>query len=335
MLKSTEQPLATAYDVALLDLDGVVYIGPEAVPGAAGHLTSARAAGMHLAYVTNNASRPPHEVAEHLRDLGIPAEDADVVTSAQAAARVLAEKLSPGARVFVIGGPGLFEALSEEGLEGVQSTEAEPAAVVSGYSADLTWRTVAEGAILVGEGLFWVASNLDYSVPTPLGRGPGNGVLVEAVGRFAGRDPVVAGKPRPPLFEETIRRVGGDRPLVVGDRLDTDIEGANNTGFDSLLVLTGVTGLAELVGAAAGSRPTFIAEDLAGLGVAHQHPVRVNGSPSSFELGGWRGDVRDGSLRVVGDGPAGDWWRVVAATGWAHLDATGQSVETDAVRAPG
>ena len=253
MLKQSSEALWDAYDLAMLDLDGVVYIGPAAVPGAAAALQKALAAGMQLAYVTNNASRPPGVVADHLRDLGVPVEDGHVVTSAQAAARLLADELEPGSKVFVIGGRGLFEALLDEGLVPVQSTDDAPVAVASGYDADLRWRTVTEGAILVKQGLFWVASNMDISVPTARGHGPGNGVLVEAVAGFAGRRPVVAGKPLPPLFEETRRRVGGDRPLVVGDRLDTDIEGANNTGLDSLLVMTGVTGLPELASATPGA----------------------------------------------------------------------------------
>ena len=333
MLKSSAQELATAYDLLLLDLDGVVYIGPDAVPDAPAHLATAQRAGMKLAYVTNNASRPPAAVAAHLRDLGLPADDEDVVTSAQAAARLLAERLPPAAKVFVIGGPGLFEALEERGLVGVQDPDEDPAAVVSGYYPDLPWRTVSAGAILVAGGLPWVASNTDYSVPTPRGRGPGNGVLVEAVARFSGRQPDVAGKPLPPLFEETLRRVGGERPLVVGDRLDTDIEGANNTGLDSLLVLTGVAGLADLVAAVPELRPSYISLDLGGLGHVHEAP-RQDGD-GSFVLDGWTGHVRDGTLVVSGDGAADAWWRVAATVAWAHLDATGQCVATDGVQPPG
>jgi ribonucleotide monophosphatase NagD (HAD superfamily) len=112
------------------------------------------------------------------------------------------------------------------GLRPVQSLDEEPVAVVSGYHPDLRWRTGIDGAILVKRGLPWVASNTDLTVPTPAGPGPGNGVLVRAVQEFAEVTPRVAGKPEPPLIEETVRRVGGDRPLMVGDRLDTDIEGA-------------------------------------------------------------------------------------------------------------
>jgi HAD superfamily hydrolase (TIGR01450 family) len=331
VLKQSSQELWHQYDLAVLDLDGVVYIGPDAVPGVPGHLEAAAAAGMHLAFVTNNAARPPRAVAEHLTALGVPAAPEDVVTSAQAAARLLAQQLEPGSAVFVIGGPGLMEALVEQGLRPVQSTDEGPVAVVSGYYGGLRWSTVSEGAILVKEGLPWVASNTDFAVPTAKGHGPGNGVLVEAVATFSGRRPVVAGKPLVPLFEETLLRVGGERPLVIGDRLNTDIEGANNAGLDSLLVLTGVTGTKELVAAPPGLRPSYISPTLAGLGVRHPAPEERDGG---FELGGWRAVAENGTVKVEGEGQPADWWRVLACAAWRHLDETGQSVDVSGVEPP-
>jgi glycerol 3-phosphatase-2 len=331
VLGASDRPLRESYDVALLDLDGVVYIGPDAVPGAREHLDAAAEAGMRLAYVTNNAARPPAEVARHLRQLGVRAQSEDVVTSAQAAARLLSEDLEPGSAVYVIGGRGLFDALVERDLRPVQSPDDDPAAVVSGFHRDITWGTVVDGAILVRGGLPWVASNTDRSVPTARGNGPGNGVLVDAVASFAGRRPVVAGKPRPPLFEETVRRVGGDRPLVVGDRLDTDIEGARATGYDSLLVLTGVTDLEVLVAAPEPLRPTYVSSDLGGLGVAHPAPERDG---SGWSCGGWAAAVDAGALVVTGDGSVDDWWRVVAVTGWEHLDTTGAVVDVGGLTPP-
>jgi glycerol-1-phosphatase len=332
VLKGSPQPLWDAYDLAMLDLDGVVYIGPEAVPGAPEHLHTAAEAGLHLAFVTNNASRTPATVARHLRRLGVQVDDADVVTSAQAAARLLAERLEPGSAVFVVGGEGLEVALGEQGLKPVQDRDAEPRAVVSGFSADVRWSTVMAGAMLVRDGLPWVASNTDLTVPTPEGPGPGNGVLVDVVARFSGRDPVVAGKPEPPLFEETVRRVGGERPLVVGDRLDTDIEGANRSGYDSLLVMTGVTGLAELVAAGPSLRPSYVAADLGALGRAHAEPTA---SGDAVRCGGWQASSTDGVLRVAGSGTPDDWWTVVAAAAWAHLDAAGGPVDVSSVHPPG
>ena len=343
MLKPCDDALWNRYDVALLDLDGVVYIGPDAVPGAPDHLGRAAAEGMRLAYVTNNAARPPGVVAEHLRELGIPAKDEEVVTSAQAAARLLSERCPAGSAVFVIGGDGLFEALAELGLRPVQQIADDPVAVVSGYHRDLRWGTVSDGAILVRGGLPWVATNTDMSVPTQHGHGPGNGVLVDAVARFAGRTPVVAGKPQPPLFEETLRRVGGSRPLVVGDRLDTDIEGAVRTGYDSLLVMTGVTRLHELVSAPPERRPTYVAMDLESLGRRHPVPEQDGATWAGTT---YAADVEDGRLvvhtradRDPEEGPedgtaADDWWRVVACAAWQHLDTTGAAVDVEELSPP-
>ena len=348
MAEGSPRALWDDYDVAMLDLDGVVYIGPDAVPGAPGHLAAARRSGMRLAYVTNNASRPPSRVAAHLRELGIEVADEDVVTSAQAAARLLAERLDDGAAVFVIGGEGLERALTEAGLRPVQDADEAPVAVVSGFNADLRWSTVIAGAILVRDGLPWVASNTDMTVPTPTGPGPGNGALVRAVAEFAGREPEVAGKPRPPLFEETLRRVGGRRPLVVGDRLDTDIEGGNATGYDTLLVMTGVTGPAELVGAPDALRPTYVGADLGALG----RPGEPVTAAAKATVGPWTARVVSGVLRVTGaatgaatDGTRGDdtvapgeldqWWQAVAAAGWAHHDATGGPADVSGLRVPG
>jgi len=338
MLKSCSTALWDEYDVAMLDLDGVVYVGRAVVPGAAEHLSSAARSGMHLAYVTNNASRPPSEVAKHLRELGIPATDEDVVTSAQAAARLVAELVPAGSAVFVIGGAGLFEALAELDLKGVQTIGEDPVAVVSGFNPDLIWQTVIDGAILVSHGLPWVAANMDLTVPTAEGVGPGNGVLVSAVARFAGRDPVVAGKPEPPLFEETRRRVGGSHPLVVGDRLDTDIEGAENAGLDSLLVMTGVTGAEELAGAGSagvgtGSRPSYISCDLGGLGTPHPLPVALE--EGGFSLNGWTGRVDKGVLALDGEGSPDDWWRVMAVAAWQHFDTTGSPADVSGLSTPG
>jgi HAD superfamily hydrolase (TIGR01450 family) len=331
VLGSCQPPLSSAYDVAVLDLDGVVYLGPDAVPGAPEALNQAQAGGMHLAFVTNNAARPPASVGRHLRDLGVDAHDEDVVTSAQAAARLLAGQLDKGSKVFLLGGAGLEEALRERSLVPVLEPTDDVEAVVQGYGPDLLWKQVMQGAVLVRSGLPWVASNTDMTIPTAAGVAPGNGALVRLVAEFAEREPQVAGKPMPPLFEETIERVGGERPLVIGDRLDTDIRGAVTMGWDSLLVLTGVTGLEELVGARPEERPTYVAPDLAALAEAQEAPEVTDGAAV---LGGWTASVEGDRLEVSGQGSLADWWRVVAAAAWVHLDAAGQPVATDGVQPP-
>ncbi|MFC5011545.1 HAD-IIA family hydrolase [Nocardioides plantarum] len=330
MLSSSSSPLCRTYDLAMLDLDGVVYVGPQAVPGAPEHLAAARDQGMGVAFITNNASRPPGAVAEHLGELGVPATAADVVTSAQAAAGVLLERLGEGARVVLLGTTGLAEALYERGLVAV-GVEDDADAVVSGYGPQVPWGDIMRAAVRIRDGLWWVASNTDGTIPTPYGAAPGHGVLVDTVRRFTGVEPTVAGKPARPLLDETVRRVGGDRPLMVGDRLDTDIEGARNVGIDSLLVLTGVTGLAELVAAREGERPSYVGLDLRALTEPQPAPEHVDGG---WVLGGWTGSVDEGALRVEGAGSADDWWRVVAVAAWNALDESGDVVDTAGLTPP-
>lgn len=330
MLGASREPLVTAYDLVMFDLDGVVYVGDAPVPGAPEHLARARVEGAHLAYITNNASRPPDAVAAKLRGMGIDAEVEDVVTSAQAAAAMLAGRYPAGTRVVVLGAAGLVEALTAEGLVPVGADE-DAAAVVTGYGPDVPWRDVMRVATRIRDGLPWVASNTDLSLPTPFGTAPGHGVMVRMLSEFTGVRPDVAGKPARPLLDETVRRVGGRRPLMVGDRLDTDIEGAHRAGLDSLLVLTGVTGLVDLVAATPELRPTYVAPDLAGLFDAHPAPEPDGGV---WACGGWRAAADAGRLVVAGSGSAGDWWRAALAASWSVLDAAGEPVEVAAVTPP-
>lgn len=332
MLKGTDQPLCATYDLAMLDLDGVVYIGTAAVPGAAEHLSVLRSSGSHLAFVTNNASRTPDAVAEQLTQMGVRAEVSDVVTSAQAAAHLLAADHGTGARIFLLGGEGLAQALAEEGLVPVTDLDGDPVAVVSGYGPDVPWRRLMQGAVLIRDGLPWVASNTDLTIPTDYGIGPGHGVQVRMLTDFSGVTPTVAGKPERALLDETVRRVGGAHPLMVGDRLDTDIEGAHNAGVDSLCVLTGVTGLAELVSAPPELRPTYLSPDLGGLLTAHPQPESHDGTAT---LGGWRGLVDDRDrLEMSGDGSPEDWWRVAVTAAWLHADETGSPALVDNISVP-
>lgn len=330
MLKTSDRPLCEVYDLAMLDLDGVVYIGGHAVPAAPESVEEARSRGMAVAFVTNNAARTPATVAEHLRELGVPAEAADIVTSAQAAAAVLRERFGAGARIAALGAEGLDEALRAAGLERV-AVDAPAVAAVTGYGPDVVWRDVMQLASRIRAGLPWVASNTDRSLPTPYGEAPGHGVLVDMIARFAQVDPTVAGKPSPPLLEETIRRVGGTRPLMVGDRLDTDIAGGTAVGVDTLLVMTGVTGVAELVAAEPRLRPTYISADLTGLLAPAPAPTV---DAQAVRAGGWAAAVDGGSLVLDGDGSASDWWRAVAAAGWRYLDAVGEPVATTDLTLP-
>ncbi|MFE0644757.1 HAD hydrolase-like protein [Streptomyces sp. NPDC058877] len=327
----SEVALCEVYDTALLDLDGVVYAGGEAVPHAVEALGAARAGGMHLAYVTNNALRTPAEVAAHLTELGVPAEAGDVVTSAQAVARLIADEVPEGSRVLVIGGEGLRVALRERGLVPVESADDGPAAVVQGYGGPgMPWGRFAEAAYAVGRGVPWYASNTDLTIPGARGIGPGNGAGVEVVRIATGgrAEPKVAGKPLPPMHRETVLRTGAQRPLVVGDRLDTDIEGAFNGGVDSLLVLTGVTDAAQLLAAPPEHRATYVAADLRGLLVGQPEVVEVG--EGEFRCGGWRASVREGELVLDGvpgeEGEVMDAVRALCGAAWTEADGPGAGV---------
>lgn len=304
LVDGSQHALVTRHDSALLDLDGVLYVGPDAVGGAPEAVAAARAAGIRVAFVTNNAARTPETVAAHLTELGVVASPEDVVTSAQAAATLVAAEVEPGAAVLVVGGEGLDAALAERGLRPVRAADDEPAAVVQGFSPDVGWRQLAEGTYAVQAGLPWIASNLDATIPTSQGMAPGNGALVGVIVRATGRHPVAAGKPETPLHEEAVRRTGAQDPLVVGDRLDTDIEGAVNAGVPSLLVLTGVSTALDLVLAAEARRPTYVSRDLS-TGLLEPHPP-VTREPAGWTCGGWVCTVTDGRIEVTGGAAAGD-----------------------------
>ncbi|KJY41352.1 HAD family hydrolase [Streptomyces sp. NRRL B-1568] len=309
------QRLSEAYDTALLDLDGVVYAGGEAIVHAVESLGAARDGGMHLAYVTNNAARTPETVAGHLTELGVPAGPADVITSAQAVARLISDQIPSGSRVLVIGAEGLRVALRERGLVPVESADEDPAAVAQGYGGpDMPWSRLAEASYAVARGVPWFASNTDLTIPSARGIAPGNGAAVQVVRIATGAEPQVAGKPLPPMHRETILRTGAERPLVVGDRLDTDIEGAHVGGVDSLLVLTGVTTPAQLLAARPEHRATYVAEDLRGLLVAQ--PAVSGTAGEGFRCGGWTASVSGDALALDGDGDRGDALRALCAAAW-------------------
>ncbi|MDI3407347.1 HAD hydrolase-like protein [Streptomyces cavernicola] len=315
----SERALSEAYDTALLDLDGVVYAGGEAIEHAVESLLAARAGGMHLAYVTNNALRPPQVVAEHITELGVPTEAADVINSAQAVARLIAEQVPAGSKVLVIGGEGLRVALRERGLVPVESAEDGPAAVVQGYGGpELAWGRFAEACYAIARGVPWFASNTDLTIPSARGIAPGNGAAVEVVRIATGAEPQVAGKPLPPMHRETILRTGAERPLVVGDRLDTDIEGAFNGEVDSLLVLTGVTDAAQLLAAPPEHRPTYVDTDLRGM-LTGQPEVRADGD--GFRCGSFVARAAGELLELDGDGEPVDGLRALCAAAWTAAGA--------------
>ena len=296
--------IAQEYDCLLIDLDGTVFRGSLPTDGAVRSLDQVDSRKL---YVTNNASRSADEVAAHLRELGFTATSTDVVTSAQSAAHLLAEQLPPGAPVLVVGTESLANEIAAVGLRPVRKFDEKPVAVVQGLSQTIGWPDLAEAALAIRAGALWVAANVDPTLPTERGLLPGNGSLVAALRAATDAEPQVAGKPAPTLLNDAVARGDFRNPLVIGDRLDTDIEGANAAGLPSLMVLTGVSTALDAIYARSAQRPSYIARDLRSL---HEN----------------------GELLAVGPQ---EGWQVVVAAEAATVTATGdqQGDEVSIVRA--
>ncbi|HEV7185776.1 MAG TPA: HAD-IIA family hydrolase [Leifsonia sp.] len=291
----TVTPLDGA-DLVLADLDGVVYTGAAAIDHAVESLNNV-SESVRVGYITNNASRTDASVASHLNELGLHVEPSDVVTSPQAAVRLLAQHVPPGAKILVVGGDGLVDEVQKGGFTVTRSAEDEPAAVIQGFAPEVGWTDLAEAAFaLQGRDETerpWVATNTDWTIPVARGIAPGNGTLVSAVHTAIGRLPLVAGKPEVAIFEEAISRFGASKVLFIGDRLDTDILGANRAGIESVLVLTGVDRAKQLIAADADSRPTYILDDLRGL--TEDYPQ------TAFSKDGLTATVGDSTVRIAGN----------------------------------
>jgi HAD superfamily hydrolase (TIGR01450 family) len=259
-------------------------------------------------------------VAALLRRMGVEALEAEVLTSAQASAELLAQQLPAGSTVLVVGADALRAEVREVGLRPVDSADDRPAAVVQGYGPAVGWADLAEAAVAIRAGAVWVATNTDRTLPTARGPLPGNGALVAALRTALERDPdLVVGKPEPALFETAALRAGAQRPIVVGDRLDTDIEGARRSGMDSLLVLTGVSGPRDLLAAPPYRRPTHVATDLSGLFEVDDavRVPRLEKSGGGAEAGGWRVTRQGAGLELTGSGESMPALRLLSAMAWA------------------
>ncbi|NNG36187.1 HAD-IIA family hydrolase [Nakamurella aerolata] len=278
-------PLSRQFDVALLDLDGTVYLGHTVIPGVPTALEAAKADGMRAVFVTNNASRPPQVVAEALTDMGVPAAADEVFTSPQAAADLLAASHPAGAKVLVVGADYLAEAVAAVGLSPVALFTDQPVAVVQGHSPETGWPQLAEACLALRAGADWVACNTDVTLPTDRGLLPGNGAMVAALQAATGLRPWVAGKPGRALLDAAVQRTSAERPLVVGDRLDTDIEAGVTAGLPTLMVLTGVNTAADVLAAPPSRRPQWLAKNLAGL-TDPQQVVRLD-TPAIDGATGW------------------------------------------------
>ena len=327
MLLDSAGPLGREYATLLVDLDGVIYRGQEPVPYAADLLAVHRADGGQAFFVTNNASRTPAAVAQHLRELNVDAEPRDVVTSVQATAAVLSEEIRAGvvpagAAALVVGSVALADALLDIGLRPVSTAAEDPAVVVQGFSPDIAWPLLAEAAYAIRAGARWYGTNADATLPTEQGLAPGNGSLIAVLVTATGSRPMVMGKPERPLFDTALQLTGAERSttLVVGDRLDSDILGANNADLASLLVLTGVSTVLDLLAAEGGLRPQYVAFDLRALREP-QRPVLVDGHRA--QCGGWTAEGDVGlPVSLAGDGEPTDALRAVTACTWSFPPRT-------------
>ncbi len=288
-------PLA-GRDVLLVDLDGVVYAAADPIPHATTAIAQAQAAGVRIGYVTNNASRTDAQVATQLRAFGLEVEPADVVTSPQAALELLRELVPAPALVLVVGGEGITVELERAGYRVTRSADDVPAAVVQGFHPSVGWSELAEASFAIQHHRApWIATNQDWTFPHSRGIAPGNGTLVSAVHTATGTMPVVAGKPERAIFDTAVARFGATAPLMIGDRIDTDILGANRAGIPAALVLTGIDGARQLLPAREEERPAFILGDLREL--AEPYP-EATAEPVE---GGAIVRVRDAAVRLDGN----------------------------------
>lgn len=232
--------LLDAHDGVLFDLDGVLYAGSHAIDGAPQAVHAIRSRGLVCGFVTNNASRSARDVAAHLTSLGISAEPAEIFGSAPAAVALMASEIPEGERVLVTGSDYLRRLVVDAGFHAVEDSTDDPAAVIQGFDPQVRWTDLAEAAFAVNNGARWYATNRDLTIPRERGVAPGNGALVDAVSRATSTEPRSAGKPEPTLFRQAIQQLHLRAPLVIGDRLDTDVLGGNRAGCTTALVLTGI-----------------------------------------------------------------------------------------------
>lgn len=316
--KPASTPL-TDRDAVLADLDGVVYAGPSALPHAVESLNRA-SESIRLGYITNNASRTDAAVAEHLTGLGLTVAPQDVVTSPQAAMRLLKTMVPPPATILIVGGDGLVDESEKAGYTVTRSAEDSPAAVVQGFAPDVKWTDLAEAAFALQlpeeeGGIPWISTNTDWTIPRDRGVAPGNGTLVSAVHTAIGRLSTVAGKPEKPIFEEAVDRFGAQNPLFIGDRLDTDIAGSARAGIDSALVLTGIDRPKHVLAAPEGSRPNYILTDLRELHLPYPQVTEQDGA---FSVNGAAVRITGADVQILAEGSSQiDLLRAGAAAIWA------------------
>ena len=258
-------PLLERYDQLIVDLDGCVWIGDEPVDGSVEAVERLRAAGKRLAFATNNSRSTGEDYVRKLWSMGIQASLGDVVTVGGAMQHLLAETRH-GLTVFVIGTQAMVDHVADAGLKVMNRTDLATRAdlvVVSG-TEQVTYDDVRIASLALQRGADFLATSRDPTYPMPEGFWPGTGAVVAAVETASGRKAAIVGKPEPQLFLTALERLGEGRTLVVGDRLESDIEAAKRAGLDGALVLTGET-TAEQAAQSKEPRPVAVADSLLAL----------------------------------------------------------------------
>jgi HAD superfamily hydrolase (TIGR01457 family) len=273
-VKTVAAKVSFEYDVLLADLDGVVYEGRNAIKEAPEAILALQQQGLPIGYVTNNSSRKPETIAAQLAGFGVHCEPENIIGSGKTGVDILKTMVPAGAKVLVVGGEGLRARVTEGGFTLVASSDDKPDAVIQGFAPDVSWRDLAEAAFSIQNGAKWVATNQDWTLPQEKGLAPGNGTLVSAVHTAVGQLPIVAGKPEPAIFHTAVEHFGAKKALFIGDRIDTDITGANRAGIDSVLVLTGVSTRKEVIGIKPEGRPTYIIGSMAELLKPYKAPKK-------------------------------------------------------------
>ena len=308
----TKSNIWEKYDSLLADLDGVVYEGGLAIEPAPAVINALQARGIPVGYVTNNSSRRPETVAEQLQGFGIDAQPSQIIGSAAAGVELLAQLIPAGSRVLVVGGDGLRSAVEGAGFELVPDSTFHPAGVIQGFAPDVSWKNLAEAAYSIQNGAKWVATNQDWTIPQERGLAPGNGTLVSAVHTAVGILPPIAGKPEPAIFDVAVRKLNLKNPIFVGDRLDTDIAGANRAGMASAVVMTGVCTRKELLGAKPNERPRYIISTMDELLAPYKEPKPTK---RGYKCGGATVELLGNKVLVVeGDPRSIEALRAAAAT---------------------
>jgi glycerol-1-phosphatase len=254
--------LADSFDGFLIDLDGVVWVGREPVPGAAEALQALLDADKEIVFVTNNPVRPASTYAERLRAIGVTVGGDRVVTAGTATAKLAAERLGTGATAFAIGAPAFHDSVAEAGLKLLDGEAGRKAAgvLVSGHRGfDYEELLTATLALQGGAALF--GTSRDPTLPMPGGAWPGTGAVLAAVETASGKRAEIGGKPERHLFDQARALMpGADRVAMVGDRISSDVEGARRAGLRTLLVLSGATSAEEAE--VAQIRPEHVLADL-------------------------------------------------------------------------